>query len=497
MSLETTVSLARIAFGLMFLVKMYFTFQGRRLIWATRYPDGIQTDRVLASVLLLQTALLLLFTVGLFTEVVALFQAVLFLYLLRRAAIYGLEDTVFHILSVYFVLAGAGSAWSLDVILGVQFWGRFPEGTLIAELALATVFGLIFFSSGVNKLLSPMWRKGLGAYYFFSLPLHRRLSVKPFIGREWLMRSLNYLTLAFQLGMLPALFLNALPLGLVFWVLVFGFAVILSTVFVFTWLGESLALGFLIILWLLFELRFQGMGWRWVDDINSLSGPLEFIVVGLLLVTIVAVIWTAVLPHVVPRFANGLIANVNVAMRYVARYVWGYVPVELFNEKHTQGPVLYRVFSTSDEESWHEGFRIFGESGMAGPDRNWRPTFVEVTQYRVAEACMELDRYGEIRTEERRIFIFRLAEHVAAEFRRVHQLQPSKIVFKTLQVLPPSRYVGDDDRWYSDKSWKESFEVIFSDGHAAAVLPLSRTILEGPTGRNLERLSYDFNPHGR
>ena len=254
-----------------------------------------------------------------------------------------MEDNVFQSMSLYFVFAGSGTALSLDNWLGIEIWGRFPANTVIPELALSTVFGIIFLSAGIRKLRSPMWRRGLGAYYFFLLPLHRRFDTSFLTKHEVLMRALNYMVLVMELGALLVFFVNGVPLGLVFWFLLAGFAGLLSSVFVFTWLGESLVVGFTIILWLLLDTGTNGLGARWIQEVVSIHGTAEQLFVSALFITLVACLWSGVVAH--HREFVGPIGWLDRLMRYMARYVWGFVAVDLFSEKHMQGPVIYRVFA--------------------------------------------------------------------------------------------------------------------------------------------------------
>ena len=497
MDMELLAGITRIAFGLMFLIKQCFTIEWRDVIWAHHRPHGIRTDRLFVGALCALSAATVFFAVGLFTGPAALVQAVLFAYLLRRASIYGLEDTVFHVLCVYFVLAGAGGALSLDAVLGTGVWGRLPPGTVVPELALAAMFALIFLSAGVDKLRSPMWRRGLGAYYFFALPIHRRVSTSFFSTKKPLMVSFSYLNLAMQIGVLPGFLANAIPVGLTLWLLLLGFAIVLSTVFVFTWLGEALILGLVIILGLLVHAGFDGLLAVWIDEIGEMQGGVEYAFTAALLATLAAALWTAVIPHMAHLSGTPVISGINLSMRYIARYVWGFVPVVLFSEKHMQGPVIYRVFVPAAGGGWQELHRVFTPHCMVGPDRIWRPTFVEVIQYKVSEACMEMDEYGEVRTPQRREFILKLAQHIGDKAAKSAGGHPPRVLFRTLQLSPPAHFAGSEDDWRRGESWEDAFSVELVHGRAAAISVLKRPILRVSTGRDISRHSFEFNPRSR
>jgi hypothetical protein len=491
-SLDLLVGVTRIVFGLMFLVKLYFSVDACELNWAHRRPTWNGSEWPFYLCVYSLFAATVCFTLGIFTGPAAFLMWVLYVYLYRLTSIFGLEDNVFHALGLYYIFAGAGASLSLDRWLGIETWGRFPPNTVLPELIVTTVFGMIFLSAGVAKVLSPMWRRGLGVYYFFLLPLHRRTDTSFLTKRKRLMVFLNYLVLGMQFAVLPAFLLNAVPLGLTVWFLLLGFAILLSTVFVFTWLGESLIVGLIIVLWLLLDSGTNGLGHRWVQEFLLLRGGWERFWGCALLGALAACLWTAVVPHVRPQVKTPFFAFVGRCMRHIARFAWGFVPVNLFGERHTQGPVIYRVFAHLGTGLSQEVFRIFSPQCTAGPERIWRPTFIEVTQYKVAEACMEMDLYGEIRNETRRDFILKLAQYIAQRTNRVFGSWPSSLVFQTLQLVPPPEYAGADS-WYLNEPWTDSFCVDFDRGKAQGIRVLRTPILKAPTGRDIARVSFAFN----
>ena len=489
----TLLAAVRIAVGLMFLVKLAHTIHGRDVVWAHRRPFAHHAPWLFPLALAALTLAAVCVTLGLWTGPSALAMWALNLFLFYYASLYGAEDNVFQAMALYLALAGAGAAWSLDRALGLADWGRLPPGTVIPELALATHLGLLFFSAGITKLSSPMWRRGLGVYYFFLMPLHRRLGTAWLTRHEGLMRAMNYGVLALQLAALPAMLLNAVPLGLIAWAALTGFCVLLSTVFVFTWLGEILLVAMAVIGSVLISSGTMGLAERWLRDLATLSHPRDAGLAAGILITLVACAWTGLVNHQSPLLRHPVVRAVHVACRYLARYVWGFVPTELFTEAHLGGPVAYRV-----EAEWVDGrraevFRIFSPEAMAGPDRIWRPTFIEVTQYKIAEACMELDQSGRVEQPQRRQFLLQLSRHIGRQAASRFGAPPVAIVFKTLQLVPPADYAGAST-WYLDQPWIDAFRVHGQDGHLTEIEPLARPILHAPTGRTLTRISFAFNP---
>lgn len=491
--LETIVAGVRVAFGAMFLVKLYFSIDARELVWSHRRPSIAGRTWPFSAGLAALAAAAVCFTIGLFTGPAALVQWLLYLWLFRYASLFGLEDVVFHAISLYFVLAGAGAAFSIDAWTGLHVWGRLPAGTVIPELALACAIGVIFLSAGVEKLPSPMWRKGLGAYYFFLLPHFRRWGTAWLTRRESWVRAINHLAIAMEIALLPAMLINAVPAGVAVWLAAVGFSVLLATVFVLTWIGEALSAALLIVLWLLLDTGPGGLAARWVAECGRLHDVWPWTLTAALWASLLAGVWVALFDVIAPHRAGSLFAKVHRTMRRFVRYTWGLVPCQVFTEVHMEGPVVYRVHAVPHRGDEVEVFRIFTPECAPGPQRRGRPTFFEVTSYKVAEACMELDRDGRIADPQRLRFILSLAEHIGRKASRRLGALPSALRFSTLQLIPPAGFAGAADGWYRQQPWIRAFEVLFDGPRAAAVRPLAARRLSGPTGRDLTRRSFEFS----
>lgn len=493
MSLDTLVALARVVFGLMFTVKLYFSVDARYLVWTHRLPFGSRRAlHVMLGTLVLANVC---FILGIATGPAALAQWALYLWLFRYASLYGLEDVSFHAISFYFVFAGAGARWSVDSLIGAALWGRVPQESVIPELALATVMGCIFLSAGVMKLRSPMWQRGLGAYYFFVLPNFRRCSTALIICNERVIRAINHLSLVMEIGLLPALLINAVPFGLAFWAMGIVFTILLSTVFVLTWIGEAMTVGLVIVFWLLWDTGTAGLGSRWVEEVAALDHGGELAVATLFLVTLLASLWTALMPDAGPLAGNPTATRLYRLARFTARFTWGFLPLDVFAESHMEGSIVYRVYARPQTGGLgQEVFRIYGPRCGPGPERFLRPTFYEVTSYKVAEACMEMDLYGKVKTPERRQFMLHLAQYIQQTVRASVGFDVASLTFTIIQLVPPPRFEGASCDWYLKQPWTTAFRIDFENGEARHIRPLVERILKAPTGRDLNRLSFGFLP---
>ncbi len=491
--LDDVVGAGRIAFGLMFAVKLYFSLDARRLVWAHRVPFGNQ--RALTAILAGLVLANICFVLGLFTGPAALAQYVLYLLAWRYASLFGLEDVAFHMLCLYFALAGAGSSLSLDHWLGTGLWGRLPSGTVIPELALATAMGNIFLSAGVTKLFSPMWRTGLGAYYFFLLPNFRRLSTALITRNERVIRLVNTLALVMEMGFLPAVMISAIPLGLVFWIMGVGFTISLATVFVLTWIGEAMTVGMVIVAWLLWDTGTSGLAMRWMTELTIVSHPADVLLVAVLVGTLLASLLAAIVPDAKLLGQRPLMVRCYRIARLAARFTWGFLPCDVFTEAHMQGSIVYRVYAhPAGGGATFEVFRIYGPTCGPGPDRFMRPTFYEVTAYKVAEVCMELDAYGDVKSPERLRFLLRLSDLIVNQVQLPSGQEIAALTFSVIQLVPPTQFEGAVHEWYSAQPWRDAFRVTFRERQADRLTSLIRPILNAPTGRDLDRNSFEVNP---
>lgn len=484
---DQAVALARILFGIIFAAKIYSSWHAHKIMWAHRRPPFFFA---LLSLLLASTVL---FTLGLFTAPAAIVLFVAYVALFRYASFFGMDDTVCHSLALYFLISNPGEAYSLDRLLGIASLGRLAPQTNFPEYFLAAAFGAIFLSAGIKKLQSPLWRRGLGVYYFFLMPLHRRCGVSFFTRHPGLMKCMNYQILFMQAAILPLFLLSSSPAGLLGLIFFTGFAVSLCTIFVFTWLGELILVGFIPLFWILASSGMKGLAIRAYGDAQLLQSPLEQGLVALLALIFFSLLWSGVVSHWIPAIADTAFGGFHSWMRTIARMACGFIPVDLFGEKHIIGPMIYRAFIRNSPQGEKETFRIFTETCLSGPSRNFRPTFIEVTQYKVAEACMEMDAYGSVQTKDREDFIVNLAEYILSQEKpKARWHGEESLLFKTLQLIPPPSPQGADT-WYLKEEWVDAFEVRFTGGKGS-IRVLKRPILKGPTGRDMRRSSFEFNP---
>ena len=495
--LETVVGVARIVFGSIFLAKLVVSYGARRLVWAHRTPFQSTSPKLFDALLCGLIATVTCFTLGLFTGPVSLVMWVLYVALYRYASLFGLEDVAFQHLTFYFIFSGAGAALSLDSFFATGFWGRIPAGTLLPELALAIALGFVLLTAGVQKLKSPMWQQGLGSYYFFLLPQFRRLDTSFITGSRVISAFMNWIAVVMELFFLPIVLLNIYPFGLLFWVLAFGFTAQLASIFVLTWIGEAMSLGMLIVLWLLLRVDNDSLLSAWSAQHSLVDSILEQGVVALFVLSFVASAITTFVPVSFARdTAIKPLKQLYIAARYISRFTWGLLPLSVFTELHLEGPVVYRTFAVDRSGTRREVFKIFSEGCRPGPRRNFKPAFFEVTSYKVAEACMELDRFGAIQTPAREEFIKRLAQYlIEKDVPKTERNALTGLVICLKQIVAPASFSGACAT-YNDAPWKDALAIDIAPDGSLTVRALAKPILEHATGRDISRVSFAFNPLG-
>ncbi|MHC5002848.1 MAG: hypothetical protein ACYTJ0_06965 [Planctomycetota bacterium] len=489
MTMEHAVAAARIAFGLVFLLKLAHSIDARELVWAHRGRTSSGSDLPLRAGLALLVLAVACFTAGLATGPAALLAFLLYVVLFHYASLHCLEDILVQTLCLYFVFAGAGAELSLAAVIGTELsWGRVPPGSVIPEVALTVAMGWVLLSAGLEKVRSPLWRRGLACYYFFLLPNVRRIDTSWLTRRRTLMIALNFLTIAIEVGYLPVLLVDGRTIGLVTWVLVVGFTAMLLVVFVVDFIGEVQLIGLAITGWLLWSAAEDGLAAAAMADVAGMDGAARAAGIALLL-SLLPGGWAVLAPSA-PALPPPL-RGVNRALRTMARYSWGTMPVTAFTELHLRGPVVYEVLAPDGAGGRQVAWPIFNDRCRPGPARRLRPTFFETMAYKVTDVCVELDRHGRLSDPARERFIRRLAEFAARKAERRLGRRPSTLVFRITQIQPPAEFVGPSE-WYL-KDWRlDGFCVDLDGGAAVGVRALARPILKYPTGRDLDRVSFRF-----
>jgi uncharacterized membrane protein YphA (DoxX/SURF4 family) len=118
------------------------------------------------------------------------------------------NDDLLRIGGFLLIFLPAGKSFSVDAVVN-RFYSKQPNKTtsnLYYLLTILVSLGLLYFASGISKLFSPMWQKGIGLWIPAVIPSYKWNTFSFFVDQQWLMYSLNYLVITFELLFVVLLF---------------------------------------------------------------------------------------------------------------------------------------------------------------------------------------------------------------------------------------------------------------------------------------------------
>lgn len=495
-SYELILAVFRMTFGVIMAVKLYGMSKFKLFIWALNFPIGVKNYKQLNTVLIVLSVFSIFLSFGFLSAFLSLLLPLCFYLLMRRASMYSIEDILAHIILVYFIFAGTGSNYSVDSLLGIPTLNRFPvEESLFPEGILLIMVSLTLFSSGLDKLKSPLWMSGMALYRFFSYTGHRRFNTDAIRTNKWLLLSANYIALAGEIIMFPALLLNGIPLGFLGSFLMFGMGLLLTLVFTFSFLAEFITITTLLGIFMCLELGYSGLIQHFYYDF-TVADMVDKTVMFLVLLSLFCSLWVSSVIHLLPgNFNSSIINSINRFCAQIARLVWGLIPVRLFSEKHLTSQFLYRTYVSEDGENWKEIHKIYKDNCLSGPYKEFRPIHIRSTNYKLSEIFMEFDKYGEIQSDFRQTMFDRLIEFALNTGNNLLGRMPVYIRYDSRQIFPPYDFVGKDNTWFENQSWKKSLQIKIKDSKASEIQILSKPIIEHDTGRDIKINTYSFNPN--
>lgn len=484
-SFSYIVDAGRILFSLFFIIKLACSVDSSSIFWALGTPSKTLHRLLLTTAFGSATALLL----GFMSPLAALLLFLSYISLTRYSAIYCLEDVVFQSLALYFALTSPGQSLSLDAQFGISLWTPIFEDTVLPEIFLLIASGLIFFTAGIEKLKTEMWRKGLGCYFFFLLPNVRRIPLKFIVNSRPLMLFMNHLTLFFEIAFLPLLLINYWPLGAFVWLLAVGFGLSLIVFFVVDWIGQGEAIMLAIIGALIFMIPGENATVQLLNELEKIQHPLQWLLTGFIFLTLIAATFSILGSFLGASFEASAFQGF---MKKLSRFTWGIVPVSAFNELHLKGPVVYQVLD-GGQEDLPVAWPIFLANGRPGPARPFRPTYYETMTNKITDVCLELDTYGEIRNPSRWAFLKGHAEFARKKSKHYLGRTPDRLVYRITQLHFPLEFKGFHENFLSD--WTvDAFAILFDSSGEAHLEVLKTPCLKYPTGRSLARETFRFAP---
>jgi hypothetical protein len=366
----------RVAIGSLLVLRIARLWRGRRLLWLRGGTLIVDRYLTIEHVLVTWGAAGVCLGLGLGSPIAALCCWLAELYVFRRSYTHSLEDTLFQLSLGVLILLPANRVASLDALLGRY---QAPSGVSVGVALEAWWFliAIVMFSAGLEKLLSPVWRRSLGVAFFLGLPHLVQPAFRSLRRWERACRLASWATVVAELSLLPALSSrgsrDAVTVALSL------FACGLFVIVDLSFIGQ-VTLAHLSALLLLDLLPNR----HHLDAANPLFGSASQMAIALTAASLVIVSVTDPLP---PGGIRNMVAR-------VVGWTVGLKPLAVFTDQQLYGFCLYRVVLELADGTEKPVLPTFCEDGSPGPMQRWRPrVFLKMT-YEVTDLCLLLRKHS-------------------------------------------------------------------------------------------------------
>lgn len=200
----------------------------------------------------------ILLLLGIFTRYIAAVNYVLIVIItafFANSHLGSFNDDLLRIGSFLLIFMPVAKNWSVDALFRSMLKQDDRKQTryLYYLLSIVLSLGLLYFASGITKVFSPMWQKGIGIWIPAVIPHYRWNTLPFFQDQQWLMMGLNYCVIVFEIAFIYMLFHRRLHRLMV--VLGIAFHIGIALLFPFTYIS----IGPILFYSLLIPDRF----WKW------------------------------------------------------------------------------------------------------------------------------------------------------------------------------------------------------------------------------------------
>lgn len=111
------------------------------------------------------------------------------------------NDDLLRIGGFLLIFLPAAKSFSIDAVIN-RFYHKEPKHTtsyLYYLLTILVSLGLLYFASAISKMFSPMWQKGIGLWIPAVIPSYKWNTFSFWVDEQWLMYTLNYTVILFEL----------------------------------------------------------------------------------------------------------------------------------------------------------------------------------------------------------------------------------------------------------------------------------------------------------
>ncbi len=353
----------------------------------------------------------------------------------RTSRVYSLEDVLIRSAGFCLLFMNTHLAFSVDSLLGWDF--GLSEPSVLGVNFYAWTYASLMLSAGGEKLSSPMWRRGLGFFYFTSL----RHWIKP--AFHWANKSLvfswvmSWATIVLQAFLFVSLLVP--PMRWLAFPMSLGFATCLCMMVYLAFLAHQTFLSSTLLCIMEFS--------RWIPTpgaidptpaaLPALTSPMLWVVIFFILLGILS---SSGLFRLRGGWVTGL-ASWTIALR----------PIMIFVETHFYGVYTFRLLAKMNGEK-RSVLECWTEKGVPSRMQPWRPRTIAGVMYRLSDYCIAVlenvpDRAA-VRAETLVDLCYAGYLDVSPEERS--KIEEIEIVVRVFD--PEDNFVPDTSHWYS-KEW--------------------------------------------
>lgn len=419
------IGLFRVTYGFMIVLRLLLVRPAAPMVLGWR-----QTSHVLRCIYLWMIPAVMMM-VGFLTPLAILAHILFGSIIWRRSKVYSLEDVLIRSAGFCLLFLNSHLSFSVDQWLGLDFGLSIPS--LVGLNFYCWTFGILMLSAGWEKLCSPMWRRGLGFFYFMSL----RHWVKP--SFHWANKSraasvvMSWATIATQFFLVLALLVPAVrwvsfPMSL-------GFAISLCLMVYLAFLSTQTLLSSTFLFVIEFSPYFKG-GPEFALPSGPIGtqAPLLWIACFFLLLAVISCSGLV-------KLRGGLITTLSawtIALR----------PIMIFVETHIYGIYIFRQVAKlpGGDKAVLENWDI---NGIPCGLQAWHPRTIAGTTYRVTDYCIAVNENVLDRAADRAESIVDLGYAAFLELSPSERKEVTEIDFQVRVFNPEETFVSDTSHWLS------------------------------------------------
>lgn len=353
---EYFLSVIRILFGLVFLIKQIVTIKAIKFHWAHISENKRKLIKLLLNIKLIFTIFLIL---GLFTEVSAIIIYFLYVYTFIYSSSYGLEESYFYIMSIFMIFS-APNFISLDSIFNTSTNIFDLSRTNLPIIILILHVSLTFYSAAIEKIDSKIWKKGMGVYYFFLTPHCRNYNLNFFTKRKYLMFFFNYSQMLTQFLILFFFVFLDLKMIIPLYLATLIFVLILIIYFQFSWLSQCCLLITLTPLFFIFNNLENNLSVLFVNELKYLN-IYDFIICAFICFLLIFAFLVLSIP--IRWYENQkYLSNIFRVIKIFPRIFLGLVNIRAFTDIHLKNIISFKIYVHSENKVF-EIEKLYNEDG--------------------------------------------------------------------------------------------------------------------------------------